>query len=338
MQVGWSVVVGAGLSATLLGVVACLDGPAVADSNKGAMQAKVLQRIQLSAPVVCDRLAWGADSRRVAVGSLLDKHVGIYDIATGQRLPGPVDQPVGVQALTYSPDGRYLAVARGQVDRKAPPFVVSLWDASTAAHIQDLIESNRAEVRDFTVRSMAFSPDSRHLAVSYLDGVFFYDVQVPGKARRVGRTQSAEFVAFSPDSAQSALATAKGIQIVEVSGHRVVTTVLQHSRVLVFTPDGRFLVSAAGPEIQIFDTPRWETAATLHTGDDFNIKSLSTSPNGRYLAAATGKVAKVWELASRSPIANLADHKEVVLAALFSPNGKMLAACGGEFLTIWEVQ
>ena len=100
MQVGWSVVVGAGLSATLLGVVACLDGPAVADSNKGAMQAKVLQRIQLSAPVVCDRLAWGADSRRVAVGSLLDKHVGIYDIATGQRLPGPVDQPVGVQALT----------------------------------------------------------------------------------------------------------------------------------------------------------------------------------------------------------------------------------------------
>src|SRR5437867_12705995 len=149
MRVGWFVVAGGGLSVILLGVVACLDGPTVAGPKRGPMQAKVLQRIQLSEPVIAEFLTWAVDNRRLAVGSLLDKHVGIYDIVTGQRLPGPVDQPVGVQALTYSPDGRYLAVARGQVDRKAPPFVVSLWDASTAAHIQDLIESNRAEVRDF---------------------------------------------------------------------------------------------------------------------------------------------------------------------------------------------
>jgi hypothetical protein len=47
MRVGWSVMGGAGLSVILVGVGVCLDGSSVADPNRGAMQAKVLRRINL---------------------------------------------------------------------------------------------------------------------------------------------------------------------------------------------------------------------------------------------------------------------------------------------------
>ena len=75
------------------------------------MRATVVRRIQLTRPRTVEFLSWSADSRRIVVGSILDARVGVYDVETGERLPGPEDRIGGVRALAHSPDGRYLAAS-----------------------------------------------------------------------------------------------------------------------------------------------------------------------------------------------------------------------------------
>jgi WD40 repeat protein len=61
------------------------------------------------------------DGSRVAVANHSGRGVNLYDLASGRRLDSLPDDPGSVWWLAWHPDGRQLAVARGDGD-------ISLWN------------------------------------------------------------------------------------------------------------------------------------------------------------------------------------------------------------------
>jgi WD40 repeat protein len=294
----------------------------------------------LTAPATVEFLSWSADSRRIVVGSVLDKRVGVYDVASGTKVTGPTDRLGGVKALAHSADGRYLAIAHGRMEEDGQSYAVSLWDPTSGAHIQSLVESWE-DIKVFNARTLAFSPDNRYLAVAYQVATFIYDVQTPGRARAVGRTTTGAPMAFFPSSRHLALSTVKGLVVSECPTGRIVTTVGQGPRWLGFSPDGRFLITSSLHETHIHPVLADDMVGDRRIvpfGQTFNVDSISVSSDSRLLALAGGRRVTILTLADLRLAATLTDQRQVLMGALFSPDGASIATFGGpDAPTIWAV-
>lgn len=163
-------------------------------------------------------------------------------------------------ALGFSADGRWLAT--GGDDRR-----LIVWEANTGKKV--------AEVADFLggIRSLAFRPDNKRLAVGQDDGkIAFIDtatwkipgppLSLPGPRSRTGpfheRENSITSISFSPDSKRMASGVGDGSLVLwrvdegdwrgrELSGHK--------GRILhtAFSSDGARLVSVDDSEAVLWD-------------------------------------------------------------------------------------
>src|SRR5262249_25593316 len=115
-------------------------------------------------------LAFAPDGRTLAGGDLRGV-VTLWDVSTGEARP-PLETVTDngflnyVSALTFSPDGRTLAVA---VDQE-----VQLWDVTTGRRLA------RLEGHEKRVKCLAFAPDGKSLASGGFDKrVYLW--RVPGR-------------------------------------------------------------------------------------------------------------------------------------------------------------
>ena len=318
---------------------------------EGAVKVKGIRTIKLDAPAYATVMAWASDSQRLAVGGGLDTRVSVWDARTGRRLPGPADQNGGTQALAYSFDGLYLAVARGGVrfrgDVPVPTgperYVVSLWDARSGAWVQNLVDETQ-EIGTFGVSSIAFSPDSRHFAVNYTGGLALY-VRDGANWRRTGAlAPTASRVAFSLDGARVIGTTGKELLVYDVPSGRLLarwpgprTGVEVGSPSLAVRPDGSQIASGEGVRLGFFNSMTGNLVKLLEPSPPYQVKELSYAPNSRYIAVAVGFAAHFIETATFSTVAVLTEHRHSVDGVAVSPDGSMLAAVGGSAITIWDL-
>jgi WD40 repeat protein len=187
------------------------------------------------------------DGRKVAVtafdGLSRKFYVHVCDMASGERL-----FTAEGWALTYSPDGRWLAA------RAADDTTVLLLDARTHETVA------RFRGHDKLVIKAAFSADSRLLASCSLDRtVRLWEVY--GGACRVLRGHSDEVfaVAFHPDGTRLATGgrdravllwdLARGEEVARLQGHKSFVWSL------AFSPDGATLASGSGDAtVGLWDT------------------------------------------------------------------------------------
>jgi WD40 repeat protein len=242
-----------------------------------------------------------------------------------------------VFSTAYSRDGRLLATGSGDK-------LVRLWDARTGA----LLAAMPGHTNN--VLSVAFSPDGRLLASCGDDDTLrLWDTRTHGQ---VGRAMVGHFcVAFSPDGSKLAAATAEpehAVGIWSVATQRQVD-VLPHSaivRALAFSPDGKLLAAGgaerrAGVQPSLVAVRIWNVGThdsrSLY-GHVASIYSLAFSPNGRLLASGSeDRTVKIWEVASRKPIATLAEHTDLVNSVAFSPDGRTLASGSWDMTTrLWN--
>ncbi len=342
---------------------ASAQGRGSGEGGERPLKIKGVRRISIDAPKTATAMAWAPDSRRIAVGGALDRHIAVWDALTGKRMPG-LGEYGPVRSMAYSLDGRYLALdwgvsagppqpGRSSIGPRATGrYSTSLWDAATGAWIQNLVDEAR-EIRGLGAESLAFSPDSQYLAVAHTLETVFY-AQETGVWRRVGGLfpGGLEQIAFSPDGMNLAGATIRFhyrqptvdavVKLIEVPTARILGDWVTFTPVgfgrarIAYRPGGREIAAGYGTQLAILDAGVGKILRTLEPDKPYDITSLSYTPDGRYLAVA-GRDMFVYDTSSWVLVAKLTEHGQPILETAFSPDGTMLAAVAGNPITIWDL-
>ena len=133
---------------------------------------------------------------------------------------------------------------------------------------------------------------------------------------------------------------------IDTGGHKSLITEV------TFTPDGRYLVSAAMDKlIRVWDLETGKTVRTLRgqigAGPDGKILAMALSPDGRWLAAVgwlpgnqeESDAIRLYDFASGKLVTLLKGHTDIVNALAFSPDNRYLVSGSADKnAIIWNLE
>jgi|GEM_PF-3516640 len=195
-------------------------------------------------------------------------------------------------AAVFSPDGRTLATTAGWDNPREPGELV-LWEVASGRPRVVVRQEN-------TIRTAAFSPDGRRLAIGDFAG---------------------QITILDPATGEELLKLPQQTKLVNS---------------VVFTPDGRTLVSGGFDEtVRLWDPDTGEARRAFVLPGE-GVTTVAVSPNGEWLAAGTwpGKV-HLWRLATLEKVREISlKSGRTVEVVSFSPDSALLSVGGwdGEVL------
>lgn len=338
----------------LVGLTAALAFPGCARLGSGDTRGTsvagldLVRRIQFDAPNYAHRLAWSHDGQRVALGGLLDKRLSVWDVRTGARFPAPGDQIGGTHALAYSPDGRYLAVARAPIAAAGGGqrrYTVSLWDARTGVLVRNLVETDPAEISEIEARSIAFSADSRYLAVVYGAQVAVYLLDSQGEARRQSTVEMRALTcAFRPDNATLACLQMGGsaqTALLRISDGKILDSFGGLALAQAWSLDGKLLALAREGGVALLDVVNRNVERTLSVDERVAYVTLSFSADRRWLAGMASQRLDLWNTQTWTRTGTLlarTDHGQLFQDGAYSPQMALVGLTGGNQTTIWKAR
>ncbi len=228
-------------------------------------------------------------------------------------------------ALALAPDGRLLAVGRGERvvihDTSATNFPVV---ASFGAHSE-------------AVRALAWSPDGRRLASGAYRELTVWDTN-GFKALwtvRTGLSGRVSAVRFSAHggalaAADSSAAESGWIRLFDSETGRALAGWAAHTDSiydLALSPEGGVLASAGGDKlVKVWELISQREIARLeaHSGA---VTGMAFNTNGTELASVSAdKQLKIWNIKSRESTVSMSGRKRGFNAAAWSADGRVLAA------------
>ena len=277
------------------------------------------------------RIVFAPNGRTLVAGNQAE--IVVWDVATGrvrERLDAHAD---AIRDLAISSDSRtlYSVAFDGRL---------AIWDLAGDRRFYRGFDAGRPFMFDREEpqpRGLAVSPDGHTIAVTQGDGsVHLLDAATLERRTRLrGFAEEALAAAFSPDGERLAATGDRGdIVIWDLASRAVVRTIeatplASFSQSLVFTPDGRRLVSGEQPASRVY--PGRVRVYDAETGEAEEMQfpiatpSLSLSPDGRYLAAAGIEVpTEVRDLKTGEVVARL-ETGDSAQSVAFSPDGRFLA-------------
>ncbi|KAF3065674.1 hypothetical protein CFAM422_009546 [Trichoderma lentiforme] len=185
------------------------------------------------------------------------------------------DSSKGYGDLTISPDGKCIACGDGNDEKN-----VWLLDTNNGKPLHNAKHFEEA------VESVAFSPDSKLLAVAFGRNFEIWNVAT-GATRRISTKAIIKNILFSPDGKTIAIAAYGAIRILDVASGKkwcelqdidlVYPGVLQR---FAFSPDGSAIASVSGAKgVTIWDT----RFRSKHVDSEFPSELSSGFPKGKYL-------------------------------------------------------
>ena len=321
------------------------DFPAIASSNaitvlnaaRVCFSGKVLQNIRIPGADLSDAILdntnlESADLSNVTLsGAWLHgtnlKNAILTDLILGEY-PSLLLQDM-VSSISYSPDGRLLAIAQGKN--------IHLYDGQKRVYLRMLVDHEADSA--FFVTDLAFSPDGRWLASASIGKtVKIWDIE---KRKMIlalkGHAEGVGSVAFSPNGKWLASAGYEGkIKLWDIEAKKLKYTLdCPGTSVVTFSPDGRWLASGS-IDIKLWDSEIGELKHTLKGAG--GIYSLTFSPDGKLLAVGSwGNTIKLWDSETQELRRSMEGHTGSVKSIVFSPDGRVLAS-GSEDKTVklWD--
>jgi WD40 repeat protein len=286
-------------------------------------------------------VALAPDNQHLAVLDL-DGTVHIWDWVQGKELrnfAGPAGNNVffgGMAVLVYSPDGKMLATVKHElVNNNMVVQMVKLWDPATGKELLNLTGNGQGGVY-----SPAFSPDSKTLALSNVDGTISLVDPGTGKEIRSWKqvARGVPMLIFSPDGSKLYSRSTADQAVLEwdVSNGkelRKFTPALPAATAgravgaaqLAIAPDGKTLVLAGlNNGLTFVDLTDGKEAAAPNAPASA-LADIHYNPDGKHLftRGVDGTLFQ-WEAGTGKPVGPV-KLPQNTYRALLSPDGQWLA-------------
>jgi hypothetical protein len=228
----------------------------------------------------------------------------------------------GIAAVSFSPDGKWLAAARHRE--------VLLVNLATGRIEQTLAGAENP------INAVAFSPDSSRLAAaeglpSVVGHVRIWQLGSPEPRVLTGHTDSIYALAFSPAGDRLVTASYDKLLILwDAAAGKELHTLKHHTGAVfavAFSPDGKALVSAGADQtVKLWSVETGQRIVTL-TEATKGLNAVAFHPRGHEIAAAgVDKMIRIYEWngttakLKRSAFA----HDAAILSLAYSPDGATL--------------
>ncbi|MEO5961641.1 MAG: hypothetical protein ABIZ49_02190 [Opitutaceae bacterium] len=306
---------------------------------------RITQEFRFDQPV--RGVTFPEDNDAVFAVRFQDFSLRMFDSSTGQPLTPPMRADEAVApGNTLSPDGRWLAVI-GQTK-------VFIWDATTGERRATIGRNDPGVVAGRLIGRMIFSPDGRHLLVSFQSGFISQWTSADGKPAgdeiRIGGVVAGQYagVTYSPDGRLFAVAgLAGGVQLFDTATQTKVGPVMPHGLAgrAIFSRDGQRLL-VLGIEGASFTARLWRVPTGEPLGAAWPVVGILLgaadgdspwSDDGRVLLALDRNgAARVWDVATGKLLAEPAPAFGKKSHATLSPDGMTFVVAAGTTLNFFR--